>query len=477
MDIETFRQEAHRLVDWMGDYMANVGEFPVRAQVKPGEVAASLPPNPPNGPESFDAIFADFEQKVMPGVTHWQHPSFFAYFTANSSPPSVLAEMLTATLAAQCMLWQTSPAATEMETLVLDWLRQMTGLPDGMTGVIQDSASGAILCAILTARERATGWQVNREGLGAAPRLTAYTSGETHSATEKGVKIAGMGAENLRIVPVDESFSMRPEMLEEMIRQDIDAGAKPAIVIASIGATGVGAVDPLRPIGEICKKYGVFLHVDAAWAGSAWILPETRWMTDGMELADSVVFNPHKWLFTNFDCAAHFVRDPDDLVRTLTILPEFLKSREQGQVIDYRDWSVPLGRRFRALKLWFVIRSYGVEGLRDMIRNHIRLAELFEGWVSEARDFELVAPRSLALVTFRHRPAALKDEAEIDRLNERLVNALNDSGDLYVTQTKVRGRYSIRFNIGQTWTRDEHVEAAWTAIVETARTVTESAAE
>ena len=477
MDTETFRQEAHRLVDWMADYMANVGDYPVRAQVKPGEVAASLPPTPPDGPETFDAIFADFEQKVLPGVTHWQHPSFFAYFTANSSPPSVLAEMLTATLAAQCMLWQTSPAATEMETLVLDWLRQMTGLPDGMTGVIQDSASGAILCAILTAREKATGWRINQEGVGAVPRLTAYTSGETHSATEKGVKIAGMGAENLRIVPVDEKFSMRPEMLEEMIRRDLDAGAKPAIVIASIGATGVGAVDPLRPIGEICKKYGVFLHVDAAWAGSAWILPETRWMTDGMELADSVVFNPHKWLFTNFDCAAHFVRDPDDLVRTLTILPEFLKSREQGQVIDYRDWSVPLGRRFRALKLWFVIRSYGVEGLQEMIRNHIRLAEAFEGWVVEAEDFELVAPRSLALVTFRYRPRDVKGEPEIDRLNERLINALNDSGELYVTQTKVSGRYSIRFNIGQTWTRAEHVKAAWSAIVETTRAVAESVAE
>ena len=475
MDIETFRAEAHRMVDWMADYLAGVETYPVRAQVKPGEIAAALPGEPPLQPEPMARIFEDFERDVMPGITHWQHPSFFAYFTANSSPPSVLAEMLTATLGAQCMLWQTSPAATEMETRVLDWLRQMTGLPEGFTGVIQDSASGAILCAILTAREKATDWAVNRAGLKAVPRLTAYTSGETHSATEKGVKIAGLGAENLRIVPVDDGFSMRPEALEAMIREDIAAGAKPAIVVASLGATGVGAVDPLRPIGEICRKYGIFLHVDAAWAGSAWILPETRWMFDGIEYVDSLVFNPHKWLFTNFDCAAHYVRDPDDLIKTLTILPEFLKSREQGQVIDYRDWSVPLGRRFRALKLWFVIRSYGVDGLQAMIREHIGLAEAFETWVQGDASFELVAPRSLALVTFRYRPDGGTDEAHLDALNERLVNALNDSGSVYVTQTRVRGRYAIRFNIGQTWTERRHVEAAWSVIRETARELTESA--
>jgi len=468
MDIEEFRAQAHRMVDWMADYMAGIESYPVRAQVKPGEIAAKLPDGPPAASESMDLIFEDFQRDVMPGMTHWQHPSFFAYFTANSSPPSVLAEMLTATLGAQCMLWQTSPAATEMETKVLDWLRQMTGLPEGFHGVIQDSASGAILCAILTAREQATGWQGNKAGLKNVPRLTAYTSGETHSATEKGIKIAGMGADNLRKLPVDENFAVIPEALERMIVEDKKAGAVPAIVVASIGATGVGAVDPLRRIGEICKKHGVFLHVDAAWAGSAWILPETRWMMDGMEYADSVVFNPHKWMFTNFDCSAHFVRDPDALVHTLTILPEFLKSREQGQVIDYRDWSVPLGRRFRALKLWFVIRSYGVEGLQKMIRAHIGYAAELEGWINGAEDFELVAPRVLALTTFRHHPKGVDDEAELDRLNEALIMRLNDSGKLYLTQTRVNGKYAIRFNIGQTWTERRHVEAAWAEITETA---------
>ncbi|WP_425403883.1 pyridoxal phosphate-dependent decarboxylase family protein [Hwanghaeella sp.] len=468
MDIEEFRRQAHRMVDWMADYMGGIESYPVRAQVKPGEIAAKLPDGPPAQSESMDLIFEDFQRDVMPGMTHWQHPSFFAYFTANSSPPSVLAEMLTAALGAQCMLWQTSPAATEMETKVLDWLRQMTGLPDGFHGVIQDSASGAILCAILTAREQATGWQGNKAGLKNVPRLTAYTSGETHSATEKGIKIAGMGADNLRKLPVDENFAVIPEELERMIVEDKAADAVPAIVIASIGATGVGAVDPLRRIGEICKKHGVFLHVDAAWAGSAWILPETRWMMDGMEYADSVVFNPHKWMFTNFDCSAHYVRDPDALIHTLTILPEFLKSREQGQVIDYRDWSVPLGRRFRALKLWFVIRSYGVEGLQEMIRAHIGYAEELEGRIDAAEDFELVAPRVLALTTFRYHPKGVDDEAELDRLNEALIMRLNDGGKLYLTQTRVRGKYAIRFNIGQTWTERRHVEAGWREIVETA---------
>lgn len=469
MDSEEFRAHAHRMVDWMADYMAGVEAYPVRAWTRPGEIAARLPEDPPAAPEPMERIFEDFERDVMPGVTHWQHPSFFAYFTANSSPPSVLAEMLTATLGAQCMLWQTSPAATEMETRVLDWLRRMTGLPEGFHGVIQDSASSAILCAILTARERATGWQVNRAGLGAAPVLTAYTTAEAHSATEKGVKIAGLGAENLRKIATDESFAMRPEALDRAIREDIAAGRKPAIVVASLGATGVGAIDPLRLIGEICRRHGVFLHIDAAWAGSALILPEHRAMLDGIEYADSFVFNPHKWLFTNFDCSAHFVREPDDLIRTLTILPEFLKSREQGEVIDYRDWSVPLGRRFRALKLWFVIRSYGVEGLQRMLRAHIAMAEALEEWIGAEPDFELVAPRVLALLVFRFHPPGIDAEDELDALNERLLHGLNDSGRVYLTQTRVRGRYAIRFNIGQTATERRHVEDAWSLIRETAR--------
>lgn len=469
MEIDEFRRHAHRMVDWMADFLETVEERPVRAQVKPGEIDAQLQPAPPDSGEAMEAIVSDFERIVLPGITHWQHPRFFAYFPANSSPPSILAEMATATLGAQCMLWQTSPAATEMETRVLDWLRQMTGLPEGFTGVIQDSASSAILCALLTAREKATDWRANEEGLGVVPPITVYTSEETHSATEKNVKVAGLGRANLRKIPTDDRFALRVEALEAAIVEDKAAGRIPACVVASIGTTGVGGVDPLRAIGEVCQRHGVFLHVDAAWAGTALIDPAHRWMVDGMEYVDSFVFNPHKWMLTNFDCSAHFVRDPDALIRTLSILPAFLTSREQGSIIDYRDWSVPLGRRFRALKLWFVIRSYGVDGIRAMIRKHVDLAALAEGLVEEDPDFEVVAPRSLSLFNFRYRPTGVVDEAALDRVNEMLLHRLNDGGRVYLTQNRVRGRYAIRFAVGQTYTERRHVEEAWEEIRVTAR--------
>jgi aromatic-L-amino-acid decarboxylase len=467
MDTTDFRRHAHAFVDWMADYLETVERYPVKAQVKPGQIADQLPASPPDKPEAVDDIFRDFTSIVLPGITHWQHPSFFAYFPANSSPPSVLAEMLTATLGAQCMLWQTSPAATEMETRVLDWLRQMIGLPEGFVGTIQDSASSAILCAILTGRERATGGRVNDEG--ATSRLTVYCSTETHSATEKGAKIAGIGRKNVRKIPVDDTFAMRADALDRAIAEDRDAGTTPACVVASLGATGVGAVDPLRAIGDVCRRHGVFLHVDAAWAGSALVLPEHRWMIDGVEHADSFVFNPHKWMLTNFDCSAHFVRDPEALVRTFEINPAFLYTKERAHVIDYRDWSVQLGRRFRALKLWFVIRSYGVDGLRAIIARHIELAAEMEGWIAAASDFELLAPRRLALLNFRYHPRGVDDPPALDRLNERLLEALNDSGRLYLTQNRVKGAYAIRMSIGQTTTERRHVEAAWQRMQETAR--------
>lgn len=468
MTPEEFRRHAHAMVDWMADFLEGVEQYPVRAQTRPGEIAARLPTQPPEAGEAMETIFADFQRDVLPGITHWQHPRFFAYFPANSSPPSVLAEMLTATLGAQCMLWQTSPAATEMETRVLDWLRQMVGMPEGFAGVIQDSASSAILAAILTAREKATGWGVNAEGLKAHPPLAVYTSEQTHSATEKNVKIAGLGLAGFRKIAVDEAFRLRVDALEAAIEEDIAAGITPACVVASVGGTGVGAVDPLRAIGELCRRHGIFLHVDAAWAGCALICPEHRWMFDGIELADSVVFNPHKWLLTNFDCSAHFVKDPDALIRTFSILPEFLKSREADTVIDYRDWGVPLGRRFRALKLWFVIRSYGVEGLRAIIREHVRLAGLFADWVETDADFEIMAPPVLSLINFRYRPRGVDDPEELDRLNEALLHRINDDGRIYLTQNRVGGRYVIRMSIGQTTTEQRHVEEGWAVIRELA---------
>jgi aromatic-L-amino-acid/L-tryptophan decarboxylase len=469
MDLDEFRRHGHALVDWMTDYLANVGRHPVRARVRPGEIAAQLPAAPPDRGEPIERIFADFEHILLPGMTHWQHPSFFAYFPANSSPPSVLAEMLTATLGAQCMLWQTSPAATELETRTLDWLRQMIGLPEGFTGAIQDSASSATLCAILVARERATAWQVDQDGLGARPPLAFYASEEAHSSVEKAIRIAGLGRRSLRLISTDDDFAMRPAALAAAIRKDRAGGRVPAGVVATLGTTGVGACDPLRPIAEICRQHGLYLHVDAAWAGSALLLDEQRWLIDGVEHIDSFVFNPHKWLLTNFDCSAHFVRDAPALVRTLSVLPAYLQSRETGQVIDYRDWGVPLGRRFRALKLWFVLRSYGVERLQAMLRNHIAwTAELAERIAAEP-DFELVTSPKLALLTFRYRPREVKDEEAVDQLNERLLYALNDDGRLYLTQTRVRDRYVIRFAIGQLYTTREHVQHAWAVITETAR--------
>ena len=474
MDLEQFRRHGHEFVEWMANYLATIERRPVRAQVHPGEIARQLPAAPPTEGEPIERIFADFERIVLPGMTHWQHPNFFAYFPANSSPPSVLAEMLTATLGAQCMLWQTSPAATELETRVLDWLRQMIGLPEGFTGVIQDSASSATLCAVLVARERATDWQVNQDGLGACPPLAFYASEEAHSSVEKAITIAGLGRSSLRLIPTDDDFAMRPDALDAAIREDRAAGHVPAGVVASLGATGVGAIDLLRPIGEICRAHGLYLHVDAAWAGSALLLEEQRWMIEGAEHVDSFVFNPHKWLLTNFDCSAHFVRDPDALVRTLSILPPFLQSREIGQVIDYRDWSIPLGRRFRALKLWFVLRSYGVERLQAMLRDHIAwTAELAEQIRGEP-DFELVTPARLALLTFRYRPRGVEGDAALDRLNERLLHALNDGGRVYLTQTRVRGRYVIRFAIGQLSTTRAHIERAWALITGTARALPHS---
>ena len=462
MTPEEFRAHAHRLVDWMADYMSEVERFPVRAQTRPGDIASALPAAAPEAGEPMEAVFADFERIVMPGMTHWQHPRFFAYFPANSSPPSVLAEMLTAALGAQCMLWQTSPAATEMETRMLDWLRQATGLPEGFSGVIQDSASSAILCALLTARERATGGEANERGLveaGAAP--VAYTSDQAHSATEKGAKIAGYGRNHVRLIETGGDFAMRPDALDAAIRADKAAGLRPACIVASLGTTGVGAIDRLDEIGAVARAHDVFFHVDAAWAGSALICEEHRWMLQGIETVDSLVFNPHKWLLTNFDCSAHFVRDPDLLVRTLSILPAFLQSREGDAVIDYRDRSVPLGRRFRALKLWFVLRSYGLSGLRELIRRHIALAEWLEGEIAAHPDFELMAPRSLALLNFRYAPAGA---SAVDELNERLLHAINDEGRIYLTQNNVRGAFSIRVSIGQTGTRRIHVEQAWETI-------------
>jgi aromatic-L-amino-acid decarboxylase len=402
-------------------------------------------------------------------MTHWQHPSFFAYFPANNSPPSILAEMLTATMGAQCMSWATSPAATELEERMMQWLGEMTGLPPSFTGVIQDTASTATLCAVLTARERRTEFRVNAEGFPPGRRFTVYASTETHSSVERAVKIAGLGAAALRKLPVDDRFAMVPGELEREIARDLSEGFEPLCAVATIGTTGSTAIDPLKRIGEICSRHGIWLHVDAAYAGTALLLPEKRWMIDGIELADSFVFNPHKWMFTNFDCSAYFVKDAGSLVRTFEILPEYLKTPEQGRVKNYRDWGIQLGRRFRALKLWFVIRSFGVEGLRERIRSHLTFAQSFARSVGQESDFEILAPVPLAAVCFRYHPVGTDDGATLDTMNSALMEELNKSGRMFITHTRLKGRFALRLVASQTNVTQEHVDAAWDLIRTTAR--------
>ena len=463
MDRETFRRYGHEFVDWIADYFDQVEDYPVRSRVKPGEIMDCLPETPPAGGEPMDRIFSDFESIIMPGITHWQHPGWFAYFPANNSPASILAELLTAGLGAQCMIWQTSPAATELEEVVMEWLRQMTGLPAGMKGVIQDTASTATLCALLTAREKATGFESNRSGM--SGRLVVYASEEAHSSIDKAVKIAGYGINNLRKVPADRDFALVPEALEKSLQEDLDAGLKPACVVATLGTTSSAANDPLDQIGPICKRFNAWLHVDAAYGGTAALLEEKRAMLKGAEEIDSYVFNPHKWMLTNFDCSAYYVRDENLLKRTFEIHPEYLKTGQDAVVKNYRDWGIQLGRRFRALKLWFVIRSYGFEGLQAMVREHLRLAALFKNWVEEDSRFELMAPVHYSLVCFRYKKAGLPEE-ELDLLNAALLEKVNESGKVFLTHTSLKGKYAIRMAIGQRTTTEKHIREAWEIIRE-----------
>lgn len=470
MTPDEFRKHAHELVEWMAGYMENVEDLPVKSLVKPGEIFVKIPDKPPLQPESFDSLMNDFKEIIMPGITHWQNPNFFAYFPANNSPASILAEMITATMGAQCMIWETSPAAAELEEKMMIWLRDLIGLPPEFEGVIQDSASAATLAAILTAREKATGFHSNSEGMKKAPVLSVYCSDQTHSSVEKAVKISGMGKNNLVKIALLPDFSMDHSELKKAIISDKNNGRIPCCVVATLGTTGVTAIDNLKAIGEICHEYGVWLHVDAAMAGTALILPEFQWMLDGKEYIDSFVFNPHKWMFTNFDCTAYFVKDASTLIKTFEILPEYLKTRTRGKVNDYRDWGVPLGRRFRALKLWSVIRTYGIEGLRDKVRSHINIAAKLSEMITKEADFEILAPVTISVVCFRFIPAGFSTEA-LNSLNEKLNHRLNDSGKLYLSHTVINGKYTLRMVTAQTNVTLEHVEKAWHQIKETARSL------
>ncbi|OFV81069.1 MAG: amino acid decarboxylase, partial [Acidobacteria bacterium RBG_16_64_8] len=442
MTPDEFRRWGYSAIDWVADYMEQVGELPVLSQVEPGAIRSQLPEKPPVEGEPFSTVLRDLDEIIMPGITHWQSPNFFAFFPANTSGPAILGELLSAGLGLQGMLWASSPACTELESHVLDWVVDLLGLPEkfrsggGGGGVIQDSASSAALCALLAARERATGYASNRTGCDGT--LIAYVSTQTHSSVEKAVRIAGLGSDNLRLIVVDDAYAMRPDLLEEAVCADLAAGLHPCFVVATVGTTSSNALDPLGPVGEVCKRHGLWLHVDAAMCGTAAVCPEYRYIQEGLELADSYCFNPHKWMFTNFDCDCFFVADRTSLIRALSILPDYLRNRatESGAVIDYRDWQVPLGRRFRALKLWMVIRHYGVEGLRYHIRRHISLAQEFASWVRDDPDFELAAPAPLNLVCFRHRAGDGATQAVMDRVNR--------SGRAYFSHTRLDDRLVLR---------------------------------
>ena len=469
MDWEEFRTRGSDAANWAADYHATLRDRPVRSQSKPGEIIAQLPLHAPDAAEPIDDILSDLEHKIMPGMTHWQHPRFFAYFPANAAPVSVLAETYVSAIAAQCMLWQTSPAATELETRTCDWMRQAVGLPETFAGVIQDSASTATLCAVLSMRERTLQWAGNRDGLSAQPRLRIYASAEVHTSIDRAIWISGIGEANLVRIPTTGPLrAMDPVALQAAITQDRADGYLPAGIIACVGSTSIGATDNIAEVMDVAEAEGLYTHIDAAWAGAAMICPEYQQLWRGVERADSVVLNPHKWLGAQFDCTTHFLKDPETLVKTLAIQPEYLKTSGADGIINYSEWSVPLGRRFRALKLWFLLRAHGLDGLREMIRNHVTWAQALAERLAATPDFEIVTEPMLSLFTFKYAPMGTKDS---DALNQRLVNAINDDGRIYLTQTRVNGALVIRFQAGAFTCTAQDVDLAYEVITEIAPTL------
>ncbi|HHO50320.1 MAG TPA: aminotransferase class V-fold PLP-dependent enzyme [Deltaproteobacteria bacterium] len=458
MSPEAFRAAGYAAIDWIVRYLEQIESYPVRSRAEPGQLRRRLPRAAPEQGESFDDVLRDLDELILPGITHWQSPGFFAYFPANSSPPGILGELLSVGLGVQGMMWVTSPAATELESHVLDWLVGALGLPEAFLctgaggGVIQDSASSAALCALVAAREQT-------RGEGGLRRLRLYASTQAHSSIAKGAKIAGFEPDQLRLIEVDDALAMRPDALAAAIEADVADGVRPCFVCATVGTTATTAIDPVPAIAEICRPHGVWLHVDGAYAGSAAICPELRWVNEGLDQVDSYCFNPHKWLLTPFDCTVLWVADRRPLIDAMRIDPDYLHNAASASeaVIDYRDWHVPLGRRFRALKLWTVLRSYGLQGLRDHVRRHVQLAQQLAERIDAHPRLERLAPTRLGLVCFRLRAS--------DEDNQRLLDALNDSGALYLTHARVHDRLFLRMAVGGRLTEARHVEAAWAQIV------------
>lgn len=472
MDTESFRRDGHRLIDWIAEYLAHPERYPVLAQVEPGEVKRALSKEPPAKPEPLEAILQDVEETIAPGLTHWNHPGFFAYFAITGSGPGILGELLSAAFNVNAMLWRTAPAATELEELVLDWLRQLLGLPPEFMGIINDTASVSSLCAIAAARE-ALGLGIREEGLAGRanlPRLRLYTSEQAHSSIEKAAIVLGLGQASVKKIVVDEEFRLRSEALDAAIKEDLKAGWKPFCVVATVGTTSTTSVDPVPEIAEICERHKLWLHVDAAYAGAAAILPEKRWALAGCERADSIVVNPHKWLFVPIDCSAFYCRHPRVLSQAFSLVPEYLRTPEEDRVRNFMDYGIQLGRRFRALKLWMVLRTFGCEGLRQRLRAHIALAQRFQGWAEASPDFELLAPVAFSVVCFRNRPAGLpagpEAEAYLNQLNESILESVNRTGEVFLSHTKLNGKFTLRLAIGHLGTTEAHVRRAWELLQE-----------
>jgi aromatic-L-amino-acid decarboxylase len=461
MTPEEFRIAGHRLIDWIADYRSRVAELPVMARTSPGEIKAALPAAPPDGPEPFLEILADLDRIIMPGLSHWQHPGFFGYFPSNGALASVLGDFASTGLGVLGLSWQSSPALTELEEVVTDWMRQMTGLSDAWSGVIQDTASTCTLVALMCARERSTNYSLARGGLQAeAQPLVVYVSAQSHSSVDKAALLAGFGRENVRVVEHDSEYAMVPKALEAAILQDLEAGRNPCAMVATTGTTASTAIDPIEAIVRVAKQYGLWLHVDAAMSGSAMILPECRGMWQGVESADSLVLNAHKWLGVAFDCSLYYVRDPEHLMRVMSTNPSFLRSSADGRVKNLRDWGLPLGRRFRALKLWFMIREQGVAQLQNRLRRDLENAQWFANEVRKAPNWRVLAPVPLQTICVRHEPLGLEGEA-LDAHTTAWVERVNRSGAAYLTPAILEGRWMVRVSIGAIPTERKHVAALW----------------
>lgn len=461
MPSEELRRYGAEVYDWISAYLENVQEYPVLAPVAPGEVAAGLPTDAPESPSTMDDILRDFREIIVPGTTHWNHPGFFAYFGITASGPGILGETLAAALNVNAMLWRTGPAATELEERALDWLRQMMGLPDRFQGHMQDTASISSLVAIAAARERAVPG-VREDGLPGRelPRLRVYCSAEAHSSIEKAAITLGLGRAGVRKIAVDDAFRMDAAHLRRAIEEDRAAGVRPLCVVATVGTTSTTSVDPVPAIAEICREHDLWLHVDAAYGGAAAVVPEMRYALDGCELADSLVVNPHKWLFVPIDCSALFLREPATVRDAFSLVPEYLRTAEGGEVTNLMDYGPALGRRFRALKLWMVLRYFGRRGIADRLREHIRLAHLFADWVDADPEWERSAPTPFSTVCFRYAPPDLAP-TELDAVNERILDAVNRSGEVFLSHTRLHDRYTLRLAVGNLRTREQHVRRAW----------------